>query len=146
MRFQGTLEIAAPRERVWAFLVDPARVTACAPDVERLEALDRTRFHFTTRAGVGPIRAKFAIEAEFLELREPEHATVHARGHAPGSAVEMRSTVDLSESPHGTTMRWESDVTISGLIANVGHRLIQGAADKITRDVFGCIKSTLETQ
>jgi carbon monoxide dehydrogenase subunit G len=144
LRFEGTLDIAAPRERVWEFLLDPRQITACAPDVQRVEIADPTHFKVVVRAGVGPIRSVFTMTVEFAELRLPEHASVIARGQAPGSAVEMRSAVDLDAAGERTTMRWSSDVTVSGMIAQVGSRLLQGTADKITQQVFACIKATLE--
>ena len=144
MRFEGTLDIAAPRDRVWAFLTDPRQVTACAPDLQSLDLADPTHFKVVVRAGVGPIKGVFAMNVEFTDLREPEHAGVLARWQAPGSAVEMRNTMDLAAHDGRTTMRWASDVLISGLIASVGARLMQGAADKITQQVFACIKTRLE--
>jgi carbon monoxide dehydrogenase subunit G len=57
----------------------------------------------------------------------------------------MRSTMDLVDAGTGrTTLKWASDVTVNGMIASVGARLMQGAADKITQQVFSCIKRTLE--
>ena len=145
MRFEGALEIDAPRARVWSFLTDPRQVSACAPDVQSLDVADATHFRVVARAGVGPIRATFALNVEFTELREPDRASILARGQAPGSAVEMRSTMELAEiSPQRTRMRWSSDVTVSGMIASVGARLMQGAADKTTQQVFACIKEKLE--
>lgn len=145
MRFEGTLEIAAPRGRVWEFLTDPHQVSACAPDVQRVEVVEDGRFKLVARAGVGPIRGTFGFDVRFTERRAPERAEVLARGQAPGSAVEMRSVMDLAEAgPDRTTMRWSSDVTVSGMIASVGARLLQGTADKMTQQVFGCIKQKLE--
>ncbi|HEV8536283.1 MAG TPA: carbon monoxide dehydrogenase subunit G [Candidatus Limnocylindria bacterium] len=144
MRFEGTLDIAAPRYRVWAFLTDPKQVTACAPDLQSLDIADPTHFKVVVRAGVGPIKGTFTMNVEFTDLREPEHAGVLARGQAPGSAVEMRNTMDLEAKDGRTTMRWASDVNVSGMIAQVGARLMQGAADKITQQVFACIKTKLE--
>ena len=43
-----------------------------------------------------------------------------------------------------TLLHWEADVSVKGLIASVGARLIQGAADKTTQQLFACIKSKLE--
>jgi len=144
MRFEGTLDIDAPRDRVWSFLTDPKRVTACAPDVQSLEVTDPRHFKVVVRAGVGPIKGTFSMNVEFTDLQEPGHASVLARGQAPGSAVEMRSTMDLEAQGERTTMRWASDVTVSGMIQQVGARLMQGAADKITQQVFSCIKAKLE--
>ena len=145
MRFEGTQDIGAPRERVWAFLIDPRQVTACAPDVQSVEVADATHFKVVVRTGVGPVKATFTMNVEFAELMAPERAEILARGQAPGSAVEMRSTMELAElSPGRTRMRWSSDVTVSGMIASVGARLMQGAADKTTQQVFACIKEKLE--
>jgi len=145
MRFAGTIDIDAPRERVWAFLTDPAQVTTCAPDVQSLEVADPHHFKVVVRAGVGPIKGTFTMNVQFLELERPKHAAVLARGQAPGSAVEMVSNMDLSEfDEQHTVMEWSSEVTVSGMIQQVGARLMQGAAEKITQQVFSCIKAKLE--
>ena len=145
MHFEGTSDISAPRDRVWAFVTDPEKVSRCGPDVQRVDVIDPTHFKVVARAGVGPIRTTFALDVVFTELRAPEHAAVRARGQAPGSAVEMTNTLDLTDAAPGrTTLRWASDVVISGMIASVGARLMQGAADKVTQQVFACIKEQLE--
>ena len=145
MRFEGTLDIAAPRARVWAFLVDPRQVSGCAPDVQSLEVTDAEHFKIVVRAGVGPIKGTFRFDMRFSELREPEFAAIDARGQTPGSAVEMHNTIELADTGDGrTTMRWASDVNVMGMIASVGARLMQGAADKTTQQVFACIKAKLE--
>jgi carbon monoxide dehydrogenase subunit G len=57
----------------------------------------------------------------------------------------MVSNMDLSEFDEThTVMEWSSEVTVSGMIQQVGARLMQGAADKITQQVFACIKAKLE--
>jgi carbon monoxide dehydrogenase subunit G len=145
MRFEGTLDIDASRERVWEFLTDPAQVTQCAPDLQSLDVADPHHFTVLVRAGVGPIRGMFTMNVQFIELHRPNHAVVLARGHAPGSAIEMTSSMNLSESDATrTVMEWSSDVTVSGKVAQVGARFMQGAADKITQQVFACIKTKLE--
>ena len=144
MKFSGTLDIAAPRERVWAFLTDPRQVTACAPDVQSVEVTDPTHFRVVARTGVGPVKATFTMSVEFADLVAPERATVRARGQAPGSAVDMTNTLELEANGDRTTMRWSSDVNVSGMIASVGARFMQGAADKTTQQVFACVKQKLE--
>lgn len=146
MRFEGVQDIGAPRERVWAFVTDPQQVASCGPDVQHVDVIDPTHFKVVVKAGVGPIRTTFTMDVTFTELRAPEHASIRARGQAPGSAVEMLSTLDLTApAPDRTTMRWGADVNVSGTIASLGARLMQGAADKITQQVFACIKQKLES-
>jgi len=143
VRFEGTFQVAAPKGRVWAFITDPTEITGCAPDVRSLEVADATHFQVVVRAGLGPIRAVFKMIVEFTELRPQEHLTALATGQAPGSAVEMRTTIDL-EGDHPTTLRWASDVTVEGLVANVGERFMPSVADRMTRQIFDCIRGKLE--
>jgi carbon monoxide dehydrogenase subunit G len=91
------------------------------------------------------VSARFTVNLELGEAVAPDRAVIKASGQAPGSAVEMVSAMNLSElDPSRTVMEWTSDVSVSGMIAQVGARLMQGAADKITQQVFACIKSKLE--
>ena len=147
MRFEGEFEIDTPRPRVWAFVMDPQRLSHCGPGVESVEVIDATHFKVVARPGIGPIRSTFALDVELTELRSPEHATMHVSGQAPGSAVEMTNALDLADAAPGrTTLRWTSDVVVSGKIASVGARLLQSAAGTITGRVFSCMKDELEGQ
>jgi uncharacterized protein len=141
MRFEGTVEIAAPRERVWAFLTDPRQVATCAPELQRLDVIDDRRFTAVVRAGIGPIRGSFTFDVKLVDLRRPEHAGLQAQGRGAGSAASVSSEMDLEAiDGDSTVLRWRSDVIVSGTIANLGARLIQGAADKLTQQVFACVR------
>lgn len=145
MRFQGDITIEAPRERAWEFLTDPRQVTQCAPDVQSLDVHDEQRFTVVVRAGVGPVKGTFTFAVTWLEREAPERARVQARGKIPGSAVDMMTEMALTEAGDAQTLlHWEADVSVKGVIASVGGRLIQVAADKITQQLFACIKSKLE--
>lgn len=145
MRFQGDVSIEAPRERAWAFLTDPHQVTQCAPEVQSLKIVDDSRFLVVVKAGVGPVKGTFNFAVAWLERQAPERARVQARGKVPGSAVDMLAVMTLADQDGTRTLlHWEADVTVRGLIASVGGRLIEGAADAITRRLFACIKSKLE--
>src|SRR5438132_9191855 len=143
MTFQGTVTIGAPRGEVYAFLTDPSKVTQCAPDVQRVELVDDDRFKVTARVGVGPVKATFALEVTWLERVAPESARARAKGMAPGSAVNLTALMTLAEVPEGTRLDWQTEVVVTGLIASVGARLLQGAADRIAGQVFACVKQKL---
>ena len=145
MHFEGTVEIAAPRERVWAFLIDPNQVGSCGPGVESIDVVDATHFRAKAKVGVGFISARFVVDMELAELDEPNRALIKARGQAPGSAVDATATMRLSDGgTGGTTMDWVADVTIGGTLASVGGRMIEGTANKMIGQTFDCIRSKLE--
>jgi uncharacterized protein len=147
MRFEGTVEIAAPRDRVWAFVIDPNQVGQCGPGVESIDVVDAMHFNATARVGIGFITARFVVELELAELEPPNRAVITAHGQAPGSAADANAEMRLSEGalPGTTTMDWGADVSIHGHLAAVGARLIEGTAQKLIGEAFDCMRAKLET-
>lgn len=145
MHFAGTLEIKADRASVWRFVIDPQRIGTCGPGVESIEAIDATHFRAKAKVGIGFISARFVVNLELADAEEPIRAVITARGQAPGSAVDAKGAMHLSGPPDGpTTMAWEADVDISGSLASVGARLIEGTADKMIAQTFDCVRMKLE--
>ena len=145
MQFAGTVAIAAPRDRVWAFVIDPNQVGQCGPGVESIEVIDDTHFKATAKVGIGFISARFVVNMEMAELEPPDRAVIKAHGQAPGSAVDATAHMTLSDGVDGgTTMDWSADVAISGTLASLGARLIEGTANKMIGQTFDCMKTKLE--
>ena len=146
MRFSDTTSIRAPREQVWAFLIDPRKVGACGPGVESIEVVDETHFKARAKVGIGFIAARFNVNMELVEQEPPTRAVLKAHGQAPGSAVDATATMTLSETPPGdiTVMDWVAEVQISGALASVGARMIEGTARKMIAQTFDCIRLKLE--
>ena len=145
MKFSGTVDIDAPRERVWAFLMDPNQVGGCGPGVESIEVVDDDHFKARAKVGIGFISANFNVDMTVAERNEPDLAILKAHGQAPGSAVDATAQMALSGPTEGpTTMDWSADVLIAGTLASVGARLIDGTANKMIGQTFDCIRSKLE--
>lgn len=145
MEFSGTQTVAAPIEKVWAFLMDVNNVAACAPGFQSLEVLGEEHWKAVVAVGVGAVKAKFTMDVTRDEMQEPEHMLIKGRGKAPGSAVDMSGQMHLSTtSSEETQMDWKASVVVSGTIASVGARLLQGTAERLTGQFFNCLKSTLQ--
>lgn len=145
MRFEGSTPIRATREKVWAFVIDPDQVGQCGPGVEKVEVVDATHFKATAKVGIGFISARFNVTMEFAEVEAPDRALIKAHGQAPGSAVDGTAEMRLSDGPDGTTvMDWHADVNLSGSMASLGARLIEGTASKMIGQTFDCMRSKLE--
>ncbi len=145
MKFSGTTNIAAPRERVWAFVIDPNQVGQCGPGVESIDVIDDSHFKATAKVGIGFINARFVVNMEMAEQQAPDRAVIKAHGQAPGSAVDATAEMTLSDgATGGTRMDWNADVAIAGSLASLGARLIEGTANKMIGQTFDCMKSKLE--
>jgi carbon monoxide dehydrogenase subunit G len=145
MKFAGTVDIAAPRDRVWAFVIDPNQVGQCGPGVESIEVIDDTHFKATAKVGIGFISARFVVNMDMAEQQPPDRAVIKAHGQAPGSAVDATAQMTLSDGDAGgTRMDWDADVLIAGSLASLGARLIEGTANKMIGQTFDCMKAKLE--
>jgi uncharacterized protein len=145
VQFSGVTDIQAPRDRVWAFVIDPELVGWCGPGVEAIEKDDETHFRARAKVGIGVISARFNVKLELAEATAPDRAVIKASGQAPGSAVEATGEMGLSGPPEGpTTMTWSANVAILGTIAAVGARLVEGTANKLIKQAFDCMRAKLE--
>ena len=146
MKFEGTVDIKAPRDRVWAFVSDPAQVASCGPGVESVEMVDDTHYKTIAKIGVGFISARFNGDIEIVEQAPPDRMVIKVHGQAPGSAADAVASMALRDGSDGTTtMDYSADVNISGTLASVGARLIEGTANKLVAQTFDCIRAKLET-
>lgn len=145
MKFQGTQEIAAPIDKVWAFLMDPNQVGPCMPGFQSVEVVDPQTFKARVGIGIAAVKATFNMDVKMVDLQPPSQATVKAHGVAPISAVDVTSTMALSDASAGTTaMQWSADVTVSGTLASLGARLMNATAQKMTGQFFRCLQDKLE--
>jgi carbon monoxide dehydrogenase subunit G len=137
LEFAGAPEITAPREKVWERLMDPYFVAGSAPGVESVEPVDPTHFKVISGLGVGPIRVTFQLDVELAEVVAPERLRMTARGRAPGSAVDVVSRVRLEPMGNGRTrLNWAATSTISGTVASLGSRLLEGTARRLTEEFW----------
>jgi len=145
MEFSGTQTLDAPVQRVWAFLMDVNNVAECAPGFQSLEVLGDEHWKAIVSVGVGPVKAKFTLDVTRPELKEPEQMIVKGRGKAPGSAVDLSGDMHLSVlSESETQMDWKANVVVSGTIASVGARLLNGTAERLTAQFFDTMKKRLQ--
>ena len=145
MHFEGQQLVQAPRQAVWAYLLDANKVAECAPGFQRMEILGPDHFKPTVGVGIGAVKATFTLDVQLVDVNEPEHVAMTGRGVASDSATDLRAAMDLvAESDSATTLRWTAEVNVTGKIANMGARLLQGTANKLTARFFECIRKKLE--
>jgi uncharacterized protein len=145
MHFEGTQQIKVSRQTVFNYLLDANKVAGCAPGFISMDILAPDHFKPTLGVGIGAVKAKFTLDVQLQNVREPDHGEVKAHGVAAGSAVDLTAVVDLlSVSGVETTMNWVADVTVSGTIASVGARLLESTAHKQIAKFFDCFRQQLE--
>ena len=135
--FSGAPVITASPHNVWERLLDPDFVAASAPGVESVEALDATHFKVVSAFGVGSVKVRFKLDVELFDIVEGQSLKMRARGKAPGSAVDVVSELRLEDLGDGKTrLNWSATSEVSGTVASVGARLLEGTARKLTEQFW----------
>lgn len=141
MELAQRLEIPLARQAVWDALNDPAVLKQCLPGCQRFELTSEDCFAITVQAKVGPVKAVFKGEARLTDMDPPHAYQISGQGQggvagfAKGSAqVSLESAGNTSEP--ATIMTYSVNATVGGKLAQVGGRLINGAARKIAQEFF----------
>ena len=144
MDFSGTTEIAATRAATWDLLMDVDRLARCGPDVDSIERQDPTHARIRATVGAGFMKAGVTIDLALTDMLAPDRIAVHGRGEASGNQLVATGHVSLSGPPEGpTTLAWNAELEVTGPLAGLAGRMIEGAASKLVEETIDCIRTTL---
>jgi uncharacterized protein len=136
----GTKELPAPRQTVWGVINEPSEMAKLMPGVESFEITDEKHWTAKVKVPLGLGGLKMSMNFEKLEEREPEFASLRAKGTGVGALLDMTTSFTLSETEGGTSMAWEADVKIAGPVGAMGQRVLQ----PIVNQQVGQVLSALE--
>ena len=140
MRVEGTKELPAPREVVWAVINDPAQMASLMPGVESFEIVDERHWTAKVKVPLGLGGLKMTMNFEKLEERPPEFASMNAKGSGVGAMMNMTTSFTLSESAGGTSMAWAADVKIAGPVGAMGQRVLQPIVNQQVGNVLAALE------
>jgi len=144
MKLSGTSVLQAPRQDVWRALNDPAVLVQTIPGCQRLEALGGDSYKMTVAAGVGSIKGVYDGEVHLTDHEEPSSFRMHARGAGAPGTIGAEVLVLLEEGPDGgTSLRYDADAVVGGMIGGVGQRMLTGVSKKMADEFFGNVDSLL---
>jgi carbon monoxide dehydrogenase subunit G len=137
MEFTGRYLVPASLETTWAALNDPEILKACIPGCQEMIKTDATHFQAAATLKIGPVKATFKARIEMADLDPPRHCTLKGEGQG-GVAGFARGEADVTLTPEdgGTALAYTAKAAIGGKLAQIGQRLIDGAAKQIADDFF----------
>jgi carbon monoxide dehydrogenase subunit G len=135
MKIEGSSDIPAPRERVWAAFLDPELLAQALPGCERLEAIGPNEYKATMKVGVAAIKGTFEGKVKLSDLEPPNRYRMAVEGSGGPGFVRGDAGMQLSDVEGGTKVSYDADVQVGGLIASVGQRML-GGVTKMMLDQF----------
>lgn len=138
MEMTGTHTVPAAAERVWRELNDPDTLKACIPGCESIDADGEHAYRIVITAKVGPVSAKFAGTMRMTDIDAPHACTLRFDGNGGAAGfVNGEARVALAQTDTGaTTLSYVAKAQIGGKLAQIGSRLIDGTARKMTDEFF----------
>lgn len=138
MQMTGEYVLPSDRQTVWNALNDPEILKACVPGCESFEKKSDTEFEALVVAKVGPVKAKFKGNVGLSNIDPPNGYRISGEG-AGGVAGFAKGGADVTLSDAeegGTKLAYAVEAQIGGKLAQIGQRLVNGAAKKFADDFF----------
>ena len=137
MTMSGEVQLNAPREEVYKKLNDPEVLKACIPGCEQLDKLSDTEFQAVSTMKVGPVKARWKGKVTLSDLDPPNGYKISGEGEGGVAGfAKGGATVGLAEKDGGTLLSYNVEAQIGGKLAQLGQRLINGAAKKLADEFF----------
>jgi carbon monoxide dehydrogenase subunit G len=137
MDMNGEQLIPLPRQRVWEALNDPETLKACIPGCETIERVSDSEYKIAMTAAIGPVKAKFSGKLLLSDLNPPESYSIAFEGSGGAAGFgKGGAKVVLAPEGDGTRLVYTAHATVGGKLAQIGSRLIDGVAKKMTEDFF----------
>ena len=141
MQQTGEYEIAASLQAVWDALNDPDVLGACITGCQEVTRVDEQHFDVRVKAKVGPVSATFQASLELKDLDPPRSYVIEggvkggAAGFGKGTAAVQLTEAGTADAP-STRLSYTVDASVGGKLAQVGSRLVDGAARKMADEFY----------
>jgi carbon monoxide dehydrogenase subunit G len=137
MTMNGEYQLPATKDVVWQKLNDAETLKACIPGCEELNKTSDTSFEATASIKIGPVKARFKGKVDLTDMDPPNGYRISGEGSGGVAGfAKGGATVKLEDKDGGTLLKYDVDAQIGGKLAQLGQRLVNGAAKKIADDFF----------
>jgi uncharacterized protein len=138
MTMSGEVKLPADKQTVWARLNDPETLKACIPGCQELVKDSDTQFRATAKLAIGPVKATFKGKVTLSDIDAPNGYTISGEGEGgiAGFAKGGAKVHLLDADGGGTTLTYNVEASVGGKIAQLGSRLIDGVAKKMSDAFF----------
>ena len=144
MELSGEHRFSAPRERVWALLLDPQILQQCLPGAEDLVEVGPEEYEARMKIGVAAIRGTYQGRVKIQDKDEPNSYRMAVEGKGPAGQISGDAQMTLTEDGDGTIVHWAGKANVRGTLARVGGRVMQPAAKMIVGQFFNCLEGKVD--
>ncbi|WP_396451352.1 carbon monoxide dehydrogenase subunit G [Actinomadura sp.] len=143
MQLNGSAGVAAPLDRVWDALQDPAVLARTIPGCSSLEETGPNTYRMTVTAGVASIQGTYVGQVELADPDPPRSFVLKARGQGAPGTVDATVRVRLSDGGGATRIDYDADAVVGGMVGGVGQRMLGSVAKRTAGEFFAAVERDL---
>ncbi|WP_313283578.1 CoxG family protein [Delftia tsuruhatensis] len=143
MEMQASRSLAVSQQQAWEALNDPETLKACLAGCDRFEPQGDDQYAVGMAVKVGPVSAKFSGKVTLSDITPPERYRIAFEGQGGVAGFgKGEADVTLTSEPADAAgqprclLSYSVQAQVGGKIAQLGQRLIDGAARNMADDFF----------
>ena len=147
MEMQGSRQLAVTQQQAWDALNDPAVLKVCIPGCDKVEATGENQYAIAMALKIGPVSAKFTGKITLSDIQPPESYKLSFDGQGGVAGFGKGSAaVTLTPNDAGCELAYTVQASVGGKVAQLGQRLIDGAAKSMAEDFFKRFDQQMQRQ
>lgn len=147
MDMQASRQLAVTQQQAWDALNDPEVLKACIPGCDKVEATGENQYAIGMALKIGPVSAKFSGKIVLSDIVAPESYKLLFEGQGgPAGFGKGSAEVKLTPNAEGCELAYTVQASVGGKVAQLGQRLIDGAAKSMAEDFFKRFDGEMQKQ
>ncbi|MEX3853742.1 MULTISPECIES: CoxG family protein [Paraburkholderia] len=145
MELSETHTLPVAQQQTWDALNDTEILRACIPGCESIDPDGENAYLVTLSAAVGPVKARFKGRMQLTDIDAPNAYTIvfEGQGGAAGFAKGNTQVTLEADGDAATKLSYTANAQVGGKLAQIGSRLVDGAARKIAGEFFKRLSAQL---
>ena len=137
MDMQASRQLGVTQQQAWDALNDPEVLKLCIPGCDKVEATGENQYAVGVSVKIGPVSAKFAGKITLSDIVPPQSYTITFDGQGGAAGFgKGNAKVTLTPTDAGCELAYTVHAQVGGKVAQLGQRLIDGAAKGMAEDFF----------
>lgn len=136
MKLTATYQLAAPRDKVYASVTDPAVLQRVIDGCEKMVKTGEDSYDAHLKIGIAGLKGSYIGKIQLKDKKPPESYTLLIEGKGGPGFVKGTANIQLSDKGGQTELRCDADAQVGGMIAAIGSRLVEATAKKMMDDFF----------
>lgn len=143
MEMQASRTLAVSQQQAWEALNDPEVLKLCIPGCDKVEPTGDNQYAVAMALKIGPVSAKFAGKITLSDIVPPESYDIAfdgsggVAGFGKGNAQVKLVPVPIDGAGQASCeLHYTVHASVGGKIAQLGQRLVDGAAKTMAEDFF----------